>query len=183
MTLTLIVAVHAAAAGGNWLGTLTAIATALAWGVAVSIVSQAAVSRLLFSMSRDGKLPKALSLIHERYRTPHVSLYLVAALSLIIGIVFLDAPDVLTTLVNFGALTGFCILHVSVISHYRIRQRSHRLLAHLAFPLIGLLIIGYVLISMSAYAKVLGLAWIAIGMVYLAILIKRGKGVHLASEI
>ena len=34
-------------AAGSWLATLTAVATALAWGVAVAITSQAAVSRLL----------------------------------------------------------------------------------------------------------------------------------------
>ena len=46
----------AEAAGGQWLSMLTAVATALAWGVTVSITSQAAVSRLLYSMARDGRL-------------------------------------------------------------------------------------------------------------------------------
>ena len=49
----------AEAAGGQWLSMLTAVATALAWGVTVSITSQAAVSRLLYSMARDGRLPRA----------------------------------------------------------------------------------------------------------------------------
>jgi len=173
----------AAAAGGEWLGTLTAIATALAWGVAVSIVSQAAVSRLLFSMARDGKLPRVLARVHPRYRTPHVSLYGVAVVSLLVGMAFLDAPDVLTTLVNFGALTGFCILHLSVVVHYVMRQRSRRWLAHLVFPLVGLLIIGYVLISMSLYAKLLGIGWILIGLVYLAVLIRRGQATTLAVDL
>src|SRR5699024_4507949 len=43
-------------AGGKWLGVLTAIATALAWGIADALVAQAAISRVLYSMARDRKL-------------------------------------------------------------------------------------------------------------------------------
>ncbi|EPS7352958.1 amino acid permease, partial [Pseudomonas aeruginosa] len=110
-----------------------------------------------------------------RYQTPHVSLYLVAVLSLGIGWAFLDAPDVLTSLVNFGALTGFCLLHLSVINHYYRRQRSGQWLRHLLFPLVGLAIIAYVLYSMSLDAQLLGLAWIAVGLVYLALLQRGGR--------
>lgn len=165
----------ASAAGGDWLGTLTAVATALAWGGAVSIVSQSAVTRLLYSMARDGKLPAILAKVHDRHQTPHISLYLVAALSLAIGIVFLDIPDILASLVNFGALTGFCLLHISVISHYFRRQKSGQWLRHLIFPLIGLLIIGHVLISMSPDAQLLGVSWIAIGILYSVYLTRRGR--------
>ncbi|MCO6055749.1 APC family permease [Pseudomonas sp. MOB-449] len=170
-------------AGGSWLSMLTAVATALAWGVTVSITSQAAVSRLLYSMARDGKLPRVLAKVHPRYQTPHVSLYLVAVLSLGIGLVFLDAPDVLTSLVNFGALTGFCLLHVAVISHYFVRQKSGKVLRHLLFPLTGLVIIAYVLLSMSRDAQYLGMAWIAVGLVYLVVSQRRGNGGELAEEL
>ncbi|KAF1051572.1 MAG: Putrescine importer PuuP [Stenotrophomonas maltophilia] len=173
----------AEAAGGAWLSTLTAVATALAWGVTVSITSQAAVSRLLFSMARDGKLPRVLAKVHPKYQTPHVSLYLVAVLSLGIGVAFLDAPDVLTSLVNFGALTGFCLLHLAVINHYFIRQKSGQVIRHLLFPLVGLVIIAYVLLSMSRDAQYLGLGWIAVGLVYLAVLHKRGKAGELATGL
>nr|WNW36096.1 APC family permease [Streptomyces sp. Li-HN-5-13] len=40
-------------AAGGWLATLTAAATAVAWGFANSLVAQAATSRLLFAMARD----------------------------------------------------------------------------------------------------------------------------------
>ncbi|OTF03854.1 porin, partial [Pseudomonas aeruginosa] len=82
---------------------------------------------------------------------------------------FLDAPDVLTSLVNFGALTGFCLLHLSVINHYYRRQRSGQWLRHLLFPLVGLAIIAYVLYSMSLDATV-ARDWPGsrVGLVYLA---------------
>lgn len=44
-------------AAGPWLATLTAVATALAWGIANSMVAQVATSRLLFAMARDRQLP------------------------------------------------------------------------------------------------------------------------------
>ena len=154
----------AEAAGGQWLSMLTAVATALAWGVTVSITSQAAVSRLLYSMARDGRLPRAPARVHPRYQTPHVSLVpgggAVAGNRL--GLPRRTGRAHLT--VNFGALTGFCLLHLSVINHYYRRQRSGRWLRHLLFiPLVGLAIIAYVLYSMSLDAQLLGLAWIAVG--------------------
>ncbi|WP_347784234.1 APC family permease [Pseudomonas kurunegalensis] len=170
----------AGAAGGEWLGILTAVATAISWGIGVSIVAQAAVSRLLFSMARDGNLPKVLAHVHPNYRTPHISLLLVAMLSLIISNCFMDHPDLLATLVNFGALIGFSILHVSVINHYILRQRSRNWINHLIIPLIGLLIVLYVLINMSANAIFLGASWIVLGLIYMFILISKGKKIEIS---
>ncbi|SEF70673.1 hypothetical protein SAMN05444920_101426 [Nonomuraea solani] len=52
---------------------------------------------------------------------------MVAGLSLVIGI-FMSTRTTglgeLTSLVNFGALTAFLLLHVSVVVHYVARQRS-----------------------------------------------------------
>ena len=41
---------------------------------------------------------------------------------------------------------------------------------HLLFPVIGLCIIGFVIYEMDIEAKVLGLSWLAVGMVYYAIM-------------
>src|SRR5208282_5270629 len=83
--------------------------------------------------------------------------------------------DDLTQVVNFGALTGFVLLHVSVISHYYFRRRSGDWLRHLVFPLTGLLIIVYVLFEMDRAAKILGACWIAIGVLYYLVLEMRTK--------
>lgn len=77
---------------------------------------------------------------------------------------------------NFGALMGFLILHLSVINHYIIRQKSTAWVKHLLFPLVGLAIIGFVLYEMDIEAKILGLSWLAIGIVYyfvLRVILKR----------
>jgi len=159
-------------AAGSWLATLTAVATALSWGVAVAITSQAAVSRLLFGMARDGKLPKVLAKVHSKHNTPYVSIYLVAVLSLLICYLFINAVDTLTSLVNFGALSGFMLLHITVINHYWRRERSGQVIRHLICPLIGFGIVAAILYNMGVDAQKLGLIWIAAGVVYLCALNK-----------
>ena len=157
-------------AGGAWLRLVTIIAVVLATAIANAMAAQAAVSRILFAMARDGKLPAILAKVHPRYKTPYVSTLAVAVVSLLVGLLFADRVDDLTLIVNFGALTGFVLLHLSVINHYLIRRRSGDWLRHLIFPVIGMLIIVYVLYEMDRTAKILGLGWIAIGTVYYVVL-------------
>jgi amino acid transporter len=163
-------------AGGAWLRLITIGAVVIASGIANAMAAQAAVSRILFAMARDGKLPAVLARIHPRYKTPYVSTLVVAGVSLLVGGFFSQRPDDLSRVVNFGALSGFLLLHLSVIHHYFIRQRSGDWLRHLLFPLVGFLLIAYVLFEMDSAAKIMGACWIAIGAVYylvLAVLLKK----------
>jgi amino acid transporter len=139
------------------------------------MAAQAAVSRILFAMARDGKLPAILAKVHPRYKTPYVSTLAVAIVSLLVGMLFAGRIDVLARIVNFGALTGFVLLHLSVINHYFHRSRSGDWLRHLIFPLLGLTIIVYVLCEMDLAAKVLGTCWIGIGMLYYLVLTLRSR--------
>lgn len=157
-------------AGGPWLRLITIIAIVIASAIANAMAAQAAVSRILFAMARDGKLPAILARVHPRYKTPYVSTLLVALISLLVGLFFANRVDDLTLVVNFGALTGFVLLHLSVINHFLLRQRSRDWLRHLICPLLGLSIIVYVLIEMDRAAKLLGLAWIGIGIAYYVLL-------------
>jgi amino acid transporter len=159
-------------AGGKPLAVVTAWTTAIVFGVSCSIVAQGAIARLLFSMARDRKIPVLLATVHPRFKTPHISLLLVAAVSLAVAIGFLDHLDTLTSFVNFGALTGFMILHVTVILHFTARKRSHAFFKHLVSPIIGFVILAYVLYSMGSATWTLGLSWLAIGIAYYAILTK-----------
>jgi hypothetical protein len=65
--------------------------------------------------------------------------------------------------VNFGALFGFCLLHIAVVNHHVIRRRSQNWLLHLAVPVIGFVIIGYVLVHADTKAKVGGICWLVVG--------------------
>ncbi|MEB0227065.1 APC family permease [Pseudomonas sp. 10S4] len=166
-------------AAGSWLATLTAVATALSWGVAVAITSQSAVSRLIFGMARDGKLPKVLAKVHPKYNTPHISIYLVAVLSLVICYLFINSVDTLTSLVNFGALSGFMLLHLTVINYYWRRQKSGQVIRHLLCPVVGFIIVAAIMYNMGVDAQKLGLIWIALGLVYLFFLNKLGASTSL----
>ena len=159
-------------AAGSWLATLTAVTTALSWGIAVAVTSQSAVSRLLFGMARDGKLPKILARVHPKHNTPYMSIYLVAVLSLLICYLFINSVDTLTSLVNFGALSGFMLLHLTVINYYWRRQKSGQVVRHLICPMIGFIIVAAIMVNMGVDAQKLGLIWIALGLVYLFFLNK-----------
>ncbi len=157
-------------AGGIWLRNVTLIVIVIASGIANAMAAQAAVSRILYAMARDRKLPTVLATVHPRYQTPYVSTLVVAAISLVVGLFFTKHVDDLSRIVNFGALTGFLLLHLSVINHYFIRERSGEWLRHLLMPLGGLLVIGYVLYEMDSTAKIIGACWIAAGIVYFVVL-------------
>ncbi|MEJ7744946.1 MAG: APC family permease [Nocardioidaceae bacterium] len=168
----------AAVAGGEWLSKLTALATAIAWGFANSLVAQAATSRLLFAMARDRQLPSFLAKIHESRRVPVNATLLVASVSLAVGLYMNSRDDginLLVTLVNFGAMTAFLVLHVSVVVHYVVRQGSRDWLRHLAAPVIGFAILAYVVINADVAAQSLGFLWLGVGAVLLIGLIASGR--------
>jgi len=163
-------------AGGTWLKILALAATAIASGIANAMAAQSAVSRVLYAMARDGKLPAVLARIHPRHKSPYMSIALVSVISLVVGLFFASHLDELGRIVNFGALCSFVLLHLAVIRHHFVRLRSGDWLRHLLCPLLGLLVIGYVLFEMDAEAKMLGGAWIAVGLVYyfvLTVLLKK----------
>jgi amino acid transporter len=174
----------AAVAGGVWLSKLTALATAIAWGFANSLVAQAATSRLLYAMARDRQLPSFLAKVHERKGVPVNATLLVAFVSLVLGLYFntrTDGISLLSTLVNFGALVAFLALHVSVVWHYVGRLHSRSWWTHLAAPVIGFAILAYVLINAQLQAKWLGLIWFAIGLLVLVALLAMGRRPELAA--
>jgi amino acid transporter len=165
-------------AGGQWLSKLTALATAIAWGFANSLVAQAATSRLLYAMARDRQLPSVLAKVHPKHGVPVNATLLTAAVSLVLGLYMASRDDgitLLSTLVNFGALTAFLVLHVSVVSHFLVRQRSRNFWRHLIAPVLGFLILFYVVINADVAAQGLGFVWLGIGVALLVFLLATGR--------
>ncbi|MFU8873889.1 APC family permease [Micromonospora sp. SL4-19] len=157
-------------AGGGWLAGLTALATAIAWGFANSLVAQAATSRLLYAMARDRQMPRFLARVNARHKVPANATLLVAGISLALGLYMASRDDgisLLSTLINFGAMTAFLALHVSVVTHYVVRNGSRDWLRHLVVPVIGFLILFYVVINAKVAAQVLGFVWLGIGVIVL----------------
>ncbi|TQR85620.1 APC family permease [Mycobacterium hodleri] len=170
-----------AASNTGWMNAFFAV-NVMAVGFANAMAAQAATSRLLYSMSRDGQLPKFLSKISDR-KVPISAILVVSALSLVLVLFFVGQIGLISSLVNFGALFGFCLLHVSVVWYYLGRQKSKNYLLHLVVPTLGFLIIGYVLFNADSLAKIGGLVWLVIGAIVFGVNVFRGKGVpELAEE-
>ncbi len=168
----------AAVAGGAWLSTLTALATAIAWGFANSLVAQAATSRLLFAMARDKQLPAFLAKVHAKKGVPVNATLLVAVISLLLGLYMASRDDgitLLSTLVNFGALTAFLVLHVSVVVHYVVRNGSRDWWRHLVAPSVGFVILAFVVVNANVAAQELGFVWLGIGAVILVAFMVTGR--------
>ena len=165
-------------AGGSWLATLTAVATAIAWGVANSMVAQVATSRLLFAMARDRQLPRFLRKVSIKHGVPANAIVLTAVLSVAIGLYMAwrsDGIALLSSLINFGALSAFLVLHVTVVWHYVVRNRSRNLWSHLLLPAAGFAVLMYVVINANVAAQRLALIWLGVGVLVLAGLYAAGR--------
>ena len=71
--------------------------------------------------------------------------------------------------VNFGALTAFFFVNVSVVSHYYAKERRRSVsgtLLYLILPTLGAGIVGWLFLLLSKDALMMGLAWLLTGIVY-----------------
>ena len=165
-------------AGGHFMFILTAVSTAIAWGFANALVAQAATARLLFAMARDGQLPKFLSKVSDKRQIPWNATLLVVAISVALGVYLSSIADGLVTisaLVNFGAIVAFILLNVSVIWWFIVKQKSTRWFIHLVYPALGILILLFVLWNARASAQIVGVAWLALGIIVAVVLKLRGR--------
>ncbi len=137
--------------------------------LASAMASQASAARILYSMGRDGSLPKKFfNYIHPKHKTPTYNIFLIGAISLI-GIKL--SLGVAASLINFGALAGFALVNISVIAHYFIKKKERSgmsLIKYLILPLGGAFVCLAIWISLDANSKMLGFSWLAVGVVYLA---------------
>ncbi|WP_419711834.1 APC family permease [Pseudomonas sp. NFX224] len=138
---------------------------------ASGLSAQASGSRLLYAMGRDGVLPKSFfGTLHERFGTPINSILLCAVVALLA--LKLDVTTS-TSFINFGAFLAFSLVNLSVIFHYWIggeKKGLREFVLFLLFPFIGLAADLWLMVSLDHLAIYLGLSWLAIGVVYLAVL-------------
>ncbi|WIE60552.1 APC family permease [Curtobacterium sp. MCLR17_032] len=168
------------ASSSGWATAFFAV-NVLAVGIANAMAAQAATSRLLFSMSRDRQLPAFLHKLNGRL-VPQNAILVVSVLSAILVLFFVGQIDTISSLVNFGALFGFMLLHVSVFVHHMVKGKSRNWLLHLVVPLIGFLIIGYVLLNAAVEAKVGGIIWLIVGAGVFLYYRSTGRSTEVGSE-
>jgi amino acid transporter len=156
----------AAWATGPWTAVVLAWAYALIVGLSNALPMQVGVARVVFAMGRDRQLPRILARVHPRYHTPYVGMLVTAALSLAVALFMKNQLDDLASIVNFGALSGFLFLHISVLVYFGRQQRSRAWLRHWVVPLCGIVVVLAVFTGMSALAVKVGVSWLAVGLVY-----------------
>ena len=151
--------------GGTALFVLFIVVKALATGVASALASQSAISRILFAMGRDRALPFGgfLAKVDARFKTPTNAILFVAVLSLVLA---LSVPIVvLLQLVNFGALTSFLLLNLSVPAYFWLRRGQRtRPVRHIVMPLCGFAIVAFIFTGFDRMTFLFGGAWLVVGL-------------------
>jgi amino acid transporter len=136
---------------------------------ASGLSAQASGSRLLYAMGRDGVLSTSFfARLSERFGTPVNSIVLCGVVALLA--LKMDVTTS-TSFINFGAFLAFTLVNLSVIFHYWIGGKNRglrELVLFLIFPAIGLVADLWLMISLDKLAIILGLSWLAVGVVYLA---------------
>jgi amino acid transporter len=150
------------------------MAILLAWsnatlvGFTNALPMQVGVARVLFAMGRDRQLPAVLSRVHPIHGTPYVGMIVTTVLSIGVALAMRNQMDQLVSVVNFGALSGFLLLHCSVIALFGLKRGSGRRFAYLVSPIAGIVVV-------STLAKLLGAAWLIAGLLYGAFLAHRRR--------
>lgn len=153
-------------AGGEFLSTV--FITVLIFAIFTQgLSSVTSVSRLLFVMGRDSVIPNRIfGRLHPKYKTPVYNIIIVSVFSLLALVVSLETA---VKFVNFGALTAFTFVNLSVIAHHyiKLKKRSAKqTLLYLIFPLTGAGFIGWLLSLLDASALLMGFGWVVLGALY-----------------
>ena len=100
------------ATGITWLSPVIKIA-ALFGLFSTMLVQLLGQTRIFYSMSRDGLLPRVFAVVHPRFRTPHLSTMLTGTIiALMAG---LTPIAVLGQLVSIGTLLAFVLVSIGII--------------------------------------------------------------------
>jgi APA family basic amino acid/polyamine antiporter len=130
------------------------------------LVYQLGQSRVWFSMSRDGLLPKIFSNVHKRYRTPAFSTW-VAGFVVAIPSGLFDIGT-LADLSNIGTLFAFVLVSIGVLV-LRYREPERRRGFRVPFgPVIPVLSILFCVLLMSGLPIITWFRffiWLIIGLV------------------
>jgi APA family basic amino acid/polyamine antiporter len=164
------------ATGVRWGSLLVKFGAVFGLGT-VMLVMLLGQSRVFFSMSKDGLLPKWASAIHPRFRTPWIS-------TIVVGLVVAVLPaflpvDRLAELVNIGTLLAFTIVSAGVWV-LRVRHPDlHRPFKTPFVPLVPILGIVSAIYLMTGLPKItweVMIGWLLFGLlIYFGYSVKHSK--------
>jgi APA family basic amino acid/polyamine antiporter len=152
------------AIGYDWLGTGVVIGI-LAGYTSVILVMLLGQSRVFYSMSRDGLLPKLFSDIHPRFRTPwRCNLVFMVFVSLFSGLVPLSS---LGDMVSIGTLLAFVIVCGGVMIMRRTNPdlpRPYRTPMVPLVPILGIIVCLAMMASLDIWTWLRLVVWLVIGL-------------------
>jgi len=159
------VAVNALGPNFVWLRLVVKLAI-LAGLTSVILVMLLGQSRIFFTMSHDGLLPKPFGTIHPKFHTPAFTTGAVTVLAMLVAGVF--PVGILGQIVNMGALLAFAIVCFGVLV-----LRFTQPLLHRPFktpfvpwvPLLGTLICLFQMALLPGVTWIQFIIWMAIGYI------------------
>ena len=136
--------------GFGWLAKLVTVAI-LGGFSSVILVMLLGQSRVFYSMSKDGLLPKSFSDVHETYKTPYkASLYTLVLVGLFASFI---PGDIVGDMTSIGTLFAFILVCIAVMVLRKTdpdMKREFRAPWVPVVPILGVLVCG---------AMILGLGW------------------------
>ena len=177
------VAIGIDATGVKWGSLLVKIGAVFGLGT-VMLVMLLGQSRVFYSMSRDGLLPKWASEIHPKFRTPWISNIVVGTI-----VAFLPALlpiDKLSAMVNMGTLLAFAIVSAGVwilrVRHPEMQRPFKTPLVPLV-PICGIISALYLIANLPTLTWIVVSIWLVIGLgIYFGYSTKHSKVQKLAAQ-
>lgn len=167
--------------GVSWGSLLVKIGAVFGLGT-VMLVMLLGQSRVFFSMSRDGLLPKWASAIHPKFRTPWIS---TIAVGLVVAILPAFLPVArLAELVNIGTLLAFTIVCAGTwvlrVRHPDLHRPFKTPLVPLV-PILGMISAVYLMSNLPKITWEVMIGWLLVGLIiYFTYSIKHSKVQKLA---
>lgn len=149
--------------GYSWLGKLVTVAI-LAGFSSVILVMLLGQSRVFYSMSKDGLLPKIFSDVHPKFKTPYKANLIILVL---VGLFAAFIPgDVVGDMTSIGTLFAFCLVCIGVIILRKTDPDLPRQFKTPLVPIVPILGVAACLLMMlglgwTNWARLFG--WLAIG--------------------
>jgi APA family basic amino acid/polyamine antiporter len=151
--------------GYEWLSTGVTVAI-LAGFSSVILVMLMGQSRVFYSMSNDGLLPKAFGELHPRFNTPYKANWI---LFVFVGAFAAFVPgSVAGDLTSFGTLFAFVLVSAGV---WLLRIKSPEIARPFKTPLVplvpilGILVCGGMIAALDAETLKVAMYWMIIGLV------------------
>ena len=142
--------------------------------VGSTLTGQVGAARLLYSMGRDGVLPRrTFGRLSAKTNAPAFNILLIGFLTIAGALVlsYEHAAEVL----NFGAFLAFMGVNAAVIRTFYLRTRERKLWRDVLVPLSGFLFCAGIWWSLPALAKWIGGGWVLLGVIYLTVLTRGYK--------